>query len=146
MPAFHLPALVQEVSDVSGVGDTFVAGLAAVLACDADLEKATRLANIAAGIAASWPGTDVVSSRDYAEELRRRNVIAGDEKIAAADTALQRVAEWRQQGLGIGFTNGCFDSIHPGRLYWLAQARAARDPLIVALNTDTSVKRLKGPD
>ena len=146
MPALHLPARVQEVSDVSGAGDTFVAALAAALAGDRDLVKATRLANIAAGISVSRPGTAVVSGRDLAEELRRRNVIASDEKIMDAEGALRHIAEWRRRGLRIGFSNGCFDLIHPGHVHLLAQARAACDRLVVALNTDHSVRRLKGPE
>ena len=146
MPALHLPARVQEVSDVSGAGDTFVAVLAAALAGDGDLVKATRLANIAAGISVSRPGTAVVSGRDLAEELRRRNFIASDEKIMVTEAALRRIAEWRRHGLRIGLTNGCFDLIHPGHVHLLAQARAACDRLVVALNTDLSVRRLKGPE
>jgi D-beta-D-heptose 7-phosphate kinase/D-beta-D-heptose 1-phosphate adenosyltransferase len=146
MPALHLPARVQEVADVSGAGDTFVAALAVALAGDGDLVKATRLANIAAGISVSRPGTSVVSGRDLAEELRHRNVIASDEKVMTAEAARQRIAEWRRGGLRIGFTNGCFDLIHPGHVHLLAQARAACDRLVVALNTDLSVRRLKGPE
>ena len=146
MPALHLPARVQQVADVSGAGDTFVAVLATALAADPDLEKATRLANIAAGISVSRPGTAVVSGGDLAEELRRRNVIAGDDKIVEAETALQRVGEWRRHGLTIGFTNGCFDLIHPGHVHLLTRARAACDRLVVALNTDASVRRYKGPE
>jgi len=146
MPALHLPARVQEVSDVSGAGDTFVAALAAALACDPDLEKATRLANIAAGISVARPGTAVVSGSDLAGELRRRNAIASDEKVMVVGTALWQIAEWRRQGLKIGFTNGCFDLIHPGHVHLLGQARAACDRLVVALNTDASVRRIKGPE
>jgi len=146
MSALHLPARVQEVSDVSGAGDTFVAALAAALACDPDLVKATRLANIAAGISVARPGTAVVSGRDLAEELRRRHVIASDEKIVVAESALQRIGEWRRRDFRIGFTNGCFDLIHPGHVHLLAQARAACDRLVVALNDDASVRRLKGSE
>jgi D-beta-D-heptose 7-phosphate kinase/D-beta-D-heptose 1-phosphate adenosyltransferase len=146
MPALHLPARVQEVSDVSGAGDTFVAALAAALGCGTDLVKATCLANIAAGISVARPGTAVVSGRDLAEELHRRNVIASDEKVMVSEAALQRIGEWRGHGLRIGFTNGCFDLIHPGHVHLLAQARAACDRLVVALNTDASVRRLKGPE
>src|SRR5215472_4822602 len=109
MPALHLPTRVQAVSDVSGAGDTFVAALAAGLACATDLVKATHLANIAAGIAVSRPGTAVVSGRDLGEELRRRNLVAGDDKIMSPDAALRQIAEWRKRGLTVGFTNGCFD-------------------------------------
>lgn len=146
MPALHLPTRVQQVSDVSGAGDTFVATLAAAFACDGDLVKATRLANIAAGISVSRPRTAVVSGRDLAEELRRRTLIATEEKIMACEAALQQIAEWRRHDLRIGFTNGCFDLIHPGHVHLLAQARAACDRLVVALNTDASVRRLKGPE
>jgi len=146
MPALHLPARVQEVSDVSGAGDTFVAALAAALACDEDLVKATHLANVAAGISVSRPGTAVVSGRDLAEELRRRKLIASDEKVMELEAALQQIVEWRRHGLRIGFTNGCFDLIHPGHVYLLARAQTACDRLIVALNTDASVRRLKGPE
>jgi len=120
--------------------------LAAAFACDPDLAKATRLANIAAGISVSRPGTAVVSGRDLAEELHRRTVIAGDEKVMATEAALQCIAEWRRRGLRIGITNGCFDLIHPGHVHLLTQARAACDRLVVALNTDASVRRLKGPE
>ena len=145
-PVLHLPARVQEVSDVTGAGDTFVAALAAALSCDANLVKATLLANIAAGISVSRRGTAVVSGRDLAEELRRRDLVASDEKVMELEAALQQVAVWRRGGLRIGFTNGCFDLIHPGHVYLLAQARAACDRLVVALNTDASVRRLKGPE
>jgi D-beta-D-heptose 7-phosphate kinase / D-beta-D-heptose 1-phosphate adenosyltransferase len=145
-PALHLRARVQQVSDVSGAGDTFVAALAAALACEPDLVAAARLANIAAGISVSRPGTAVVSGRDLENELRRRTLIATDEKVMAREAGVRQVAEWRRQGLRIGFTNGCFDLIHPGHIHLLAQARAACDRLVIGLNTDASVRRLKGPD
>ena len=88
----------------------------------------------------------MVSGRDLAEELRRRNLIASDEKVMVLEAALQQIAEWRRHGLRIGFTNGCFDLIHPGHVHLLAQAQAACDRLVVALNTDASVRRLKGPE
>ena len=146
MPALHSPTRVQAVSDVSGAGDTFVAALAVGLACDADLVKATHLANVAAGISVSQPGTAVVSRRDLGEELRRRKLVATDAKVMGLEAALRQIAEWRAHGLRIGFTNGCFDLIHPGHVHLLAQAQAACDRLVVALNTDASVRRLKGPE
>jgi D-beta-D-heptose 7-phosphate kinase / D-beta-D-heptose 1-phosphate adenosyltransferase len=146
MPVLHLPARVHRVSDVSGAGDTFVATLAAALACEPDLVTAARLANIAAGISVTRPGTAVVSGRDLETELRRRTLIATDEKVVELQVALRQIAEWRRQGLRIGFTNGCFDLIHPGHIHLLGQARAACDRLVVGLNTDASVRRLKGPE
>ena len=146
LPALHLPARVQQVSDVSGAGDTFIATLATALASQLDLVTASRLANIAAGISVTRPGTAVVTSGDLEDELRRRTLIATDEKLMALEAALRQIAEWRRQGLSIGFTNGCFDLIHPGHIHLLAQARAACDRLVVGLNTDASVRRLKGPE
>jgi D-beta-D-heptose 7-phosphate kinase/D-beta-D-heptose 1-phosphate adenosyltransferase len=144
LPPFHLPARVQQVYDVSGAGDTFVAALAASLACDPDLEKAARVANLAAGIAVSRPGTAVVSGRDLEEEIWRDTLTGSGEKIMTGEAALQKIAEWRRSNLKIGFTNGCFDLIHPGHIHLLAQARAACDRLVAGLNTDASIRRLKG--
>jgi D-beta-D-heptose 7-phosphate kinase / D-beta-D-heptose 1-phosphate adenosyltransferase len=146
LPAIHLPARLHEVSDVSGAGDTFVAALAASLAVDPALEKAARLANIAAGIAVSRPGTAVVSGRDLEEELWRDTLTGSSEKVMTGEAALRKIAEWRRYNLKIGFTNGCFDLIHPGHIHLLARARAACDRLVVGLNTDASVRRLKGPE
>jgi D-beta-D-heptose 7-phosphate kinase/D-beta-D-heptose 1-phosphate adenosyltransferase len=146
MPALHLPARVQQVADVSGAGDTFVATLTTALASQQELVTAARLANIAAGISVTRPGTAVVSGSDLENELRRRTLIAPDEKVLALEAALRQIAEWRRQGRSIGFTNGCFDLIHPGHIHLLAQARAACDRLVVGLNTDASVRELKGPE
>jgi D-beta-D-heptose 7-phosphate kinase/D-beta-D-heptose 1-phosphate adenosyltransferase len=145
LPTLHLSSRVQQVSDVSGAGDTFVAALAASLACDPDLEKAARLANIAAGIAVSRPGTAVVSGPDLEEELWRDTLTGCGEKVITGEAALRKIAQWRRYNLKIGFTNGCFDLIHPGHVHLLAQARAACDRLVVGLNADASVRRLKGP-
>ena len=144
LPTLHLAAQVHQVSDVSGAGDTFVAALAASLSCDPDLEKAARFANIAAGIAVSRPGTAVVGSRDLEQELRRRTLTGSGEKVMAGEAALRQIDEWRRYDLKIGFTNGCFDLIHPGHIHLLAEARAACDRLVVGLNSDASVRRLKG--
>jgi D-beta-D-heptose 7-phosphate kinase / D-beta-D-heptose 1-phosphate adenosyltransferase len=103
------------------------------------------MANIAAGISVGKQGTATVSHGELATALRERDVLALDDKVADREAALARVAAWRQAGLRVGFTNGCFDLIHPGHVRLLEQARAACDRLVVALNTDASVRRLKGP-
>jgi D-beta-D-heptose 7-phosphate kinase/D-beta-D-heptose 1-phosphate adenosyltransferase len=144
-PALHLPTRTHKVADVSGAGDTFVATLAAALACGTELGEAASLANVAAGISVTRPGTAVVYARDLVEELHRRNLAATDEKVMTLEASLQQISEWRRMGLTIGLTNGCFDLIHPGHVHLLSSARAACDRLIVALNTDASVRRLKGP-
>jgi D-beta-D-heptose 7-phosphate kinase / D-beta-D-heptose 1-phosphate adenosyltransferase len=136
--AHHLPAEAREVYDVSGAGDTVVATLALALAAGADLEEAAQLANRAAGIVVGKAGTAVVHPEELAHALGR------DTKVLTLGPALDRVATWRRQGARIGFTNGVFDLLHPGHVSLLAQARARCDRLVVGLNSDASVKRLKG--
>lgn len=140
----HLRAEAREVFDVSGAGDTVVAALAVALARGAELAEAARLANIAAGIVVGKTGTAVVHPPELIAALRAEAVHSTDAKIAPLEVAKDRVAAWRARGDVIGFTNGCFDLIHPGHVSLLAQARAACDRLIVGLNSDASVRRLKG--
>ena len=145
-PALHLPTLARAVFDVSGAGDTLVSCLAVALAAGADLAEATELANAAAGIVVGKAGTECVSPTELAQGLHLGALIETDRKVATLTGALDQVARWRAAGLRVGFTNGCFDLIHPGHVRLLGQARAACDRLIVGLNADASVKRLKGPE
>jgi len=144
LAATHLKAEAREVFDVSGAGDTVVATLAAALAAGAGLTEAARLANIAAGIVVAKIGTAVVHPEELAAALHRQDWEADQAKLVRLETALERVDRWRRKGLKIGFTNGCFDLLHPGHVSLLSQARAACDRLVVGLNSDASVKRLKG--
>ena len=142
--ALALPAEAREVFDVSGAGDTVAATLAAALAAGAPLAEAAALANTAAGIVVGKVGTAVVRARELSDAMRRRQLLVGEAKLCDLAVASEQVAAWRRQGLRIGFTNGCFDLIHPGHVSLLSQARAACDRLVVGLNTDSSVARLKG--
>jgi D-beta-D-heptose 7-phosphate kinase / D-beta-D-heptose 1-phosphate adenosyltransferase len=144
-PTLHVPTRAREVADVSGAGDTLVAALAVALASGAALAEAAALANITAGISVAKQGTATVAAAEVLSVLHVRDLVATDSKIAEADEAVRRVAEWHQAGLKVGFANGCFDLIHPGHVRLLTEARAGCDRLIVALNTDDSVRRLKGP-
>ena len=144
-PALHLPTRAREVADVSGAGDTLVATFAAALGAGAALPQAATLANVSAGISVGKPGTATVSREELLGVLHLAELVATKQKIAAREQAVQRAAAWRAQGLRIGFANGCFDLIHPGHVRLLTEARSRCDRLIVALNTDASVKRLKGP-
>ena len=139
----HLPALAREVFDVSGAGDTVVAVIAAGLAAGQDAAVAAELANVAAGIVVGKAGTAVVHHDELAQALSGASESRG--KVLSRAALADRVAGWRQQGLTIGFTNGCFDLIHPGHISLLDQSAAACDRLVVAINTDASVARLKGP-
>ncbi|HEY4175000.1 MAG TPA: D-glycero-beta-D-manno-heptose 1-phosphate adenylyltransferase [Rhodopila sp.] len=143
--ALHLPTRAREVADVSGAGDTLVAALSVALGAGAALLAAAMLANATAGISVGKQGTATVSRQELLDALHLDDLVSTDRKVASLDDAIERVAEWHRRGLKVGFANGCFDLIHPGHVRLLSEARAACDRLIVALNTDASVKRLKGP-
>jgi D-beta-D-heptose 7-phosphate kinase/D-beta-D-heptose 1-phosphate adenosyltransferase len=143
--ALHLPTRAREVADVSGAGDTLVAALAVALGAGAALLDASMLANATAGISVGKQGTATVSRQELLDALHLDDLVATDRKVANLEEAIEQVAEWHRRGLKVGFANGCFDLIHPGHVRLLSEARAACDKLIVALNTDASVKRLKGP-
>jgi D-beta-D-heptose 7-phosphate kinase/D-beta-D-heptose 1-phosphate adenosyltransferase len=145
--AVHVPAYPVRVRDVSGAGDTVAAVLAALLATGADFESATRAANAAASVVVGKRGTATVTVAELRSRILPAAALAAEEKIAFdPDVAVDRAREWRTAGLRIGFTNGCFDILHPGHVHVLTRARAACDRLVVGLNSDASVKRLKGPD
>jgi D-beta-D-heptose 7-phosphate kinase / D-beta-D-heptose 1-phosphate adenosyltransferase len=143
----HVPAYPVRVRDVSGAGDTVAAVLAALLATGADFESATRAANAAASVVVGKRGTATVTVAELRSRILPAAALAAEEKIAFdPDVAVDRAREWRAAGLRIGFTNGCFDILHPGHVHVLTRARAACDRLVVGLNSDASVKRLKGPE
>jgi D-beta-D-heptose 7-phosphate kinase / D-beta-D-heptose 1-phosphate adenosyltransferase len=143
--AIHVPAHPVKVRDVSGAGDTVVAAIAVVLAAGGGWETALRMANAAAAVAVSKKGTASVTSAELRRRILPHAFLAAEEKIVAEGDDLDRqVLDWRKQGLRIGFTNGCFDILHPGHVKVLTAARAACDRLIVGLNSDASVRRLKG--
>jgi D-beta-D-heptose 7-phosphate kinase/D-beta-D-heptose 1-phosphate adenosyltransferase len=143
--AVHVPAYPVRVRDVSGAGDTVVAVLAAMLALDADFESAMRAANAAAAVVVGKRGTATLSVAELRSRILPAASLAPEEKIVF-DWALldEHLVAWRRQGLRVGFTNGCFDLLHPGHVRLLAGARAACDRLVVGLNGDASVTRLKG--
>jgi D-beta-D-heptose 7-phosphate kinase/D-beta-D-heptose 1-phosphate adenosyltransferase len=143
----HIGATAREVYDVSGAGDTVVAAFATALAGGLPMESAARLANEAGSIVVSKIGTATVTIDELTKSLRQSEAREMDEKVMPLSKALETVERWRRQGLNVGFTNGCFDLLHPGHISLLQQARSACDRLIVGLNSDASVKRLnKGPD
>lgn len=143
--SIHVPALPVKVRDVSGAGDTVAAMLALSLAASADWETALRMANAAAAVAVGKKGTATVTPAELRRKILPHASLAAEDKIVPAGGVLDtHLSEWRQQGLRIGFTNGCFDILHPGHVKVLTAARGACDRLIVGLNSDASVKRLKG--
>src|SRR2546423_7304659 len=143
--AIHVPALPVKVRDVSGAGDTVAAVLALTLAAGADWETALRMANAAAAVAVGKKGTATVTPAGLRREIPPHASLAAEDKIVAAGGDLDvHLAGWRKQGLRVGFRNGCFDILHPGHVKVLTAARGACDRLIVGLNSDASVRRLKG--
>ncbi|MCP3477133.1 D-glycero-beta-D-manno-heptose-7-phosphate kinase [Bradyrhizobium sp. CCGUVB1N3] len=145
--AVHVPAYPVKVRDVSGAGDTVSAALAATLAAGADWDTSLRMASAAAAVAVGKQGTASVSAAELRRKILPHAYLAAEEKIVLAPGALQaQLADWRKQGLRVGFTNGCFDILHPGHVKVLTAARAACDRLVVGLNSDASVQRLKGED
>lgn len=144
LPAIHLPTRAKEVFDVTGAGDTVISVLAAALAAGESFADATALSNLAAGIVVSKVGTATVSMDELRKEIRKQYQI--QRGIVEEDALLQMVNESKEHGETVVMTNGCFDILHAGHVAYLEQARELGDRLIVAVNDDDSVKRLKGPE
>ena len=146
--SYHFKAKVVDVYDVSGAGDTVIATLGACMACSVILPEAIQIANTAAGLVVQKVGTAAVQARELKSAL---NSDGGPlrQRIYAPDNwpgALQVVEQWKSQGLTVGFTNGCFDILHAGHVAYLNETRHKCDRLVLGLNVDESVKRLKGED
>ena len=146
----HLPAFAREVFDVTGAGDTVISAMAAGLASEDSLENSTRLANVAAGLVVGKVGTATVTR----EELEGALLLSEDNVdkdlpalgVVTEQEALVAVARLKAEGQRVVVTNGCFDLLHPGHVTYLSEAAALADILIVAVNDDSSVARLKGAD
>lgn len=141
-PELHLPARGREVFDVTGAGDTVIATLAAALATGQPLPEATALANLAAGIVVGKLGTATISALELrraivAEQGVERGVVTEEQLLSALEDA-------RASGDRIVFTNGCFDILHAGHVGYLEEARKQGDRLVLAVNSDASIRRLKG--
>lgn len=141
-PELHLPARGREVFDVTGAGDTVIATLAAAIAAGQSMPEATALANLAAGIVVGKMGTAAVNAPELrraiiAEQGAQRGVVSEEQLLLAIEDA-------RASGERLVFTNGCFDIIHAGHVGYLEEARKQGDRLIVAVNSDASIRRLKG--
>jgi D-beta-D-heptose 7-phosphate kinase/D-beta-D-heptose 1-phosphate adenosyltransferase len=135
---FHDPARTRDVFDVSGAGDTVVAVVSAAIASGAQLELAVSLANHAAGVAVGKSGTAIVTAGEILAHMPLSKPVIEASALAGI------CQDWRDAGDKIAFTNGCFDLLHPGHLHLLRQAAATADRLVVGLNSDLSVRRLKG--
>ncbi|MGE4371747.1 MAG: D-glycero-beta-D-manno-heptose-7-phosphate kinase [Xanthobacter sp.] len=141
----HVPTQAREVFDVSGAGDTALAALAVTLATGETLETAVHMANAAAAVVVGKLGTAVVTRSELTAALEA-TLPEGPEQGALVEheRAARIVADWQAAGARVVFTNGCFDLLHPGHIRLLEAAAREGDKLVVALNTDASVRRLKG--
>ncbi len=143
VPALHLPARAREVFDVTGAGDTVISTMAAVLAAGESLPQAMTLANLAAGIVVAKLGTATISAPELRRAIQREE--GAERGVLSLQQLKAAVEDARAQGERVVFTNGCFDILHAGHVSYLEQAREQGDRLIVAVNGDASVTRLKGP-
>jgi len=143
--SFHSPARAREVFDVSGAGDTVIATLAASMAAGLKVETATDLANLAAGIVVGKVGTAPIAHHELISLLTPSTKLAATEKILDRQHLAARIADWRAAGETIVFTNGCFDLLHVGHITLLEDCRKYGTKLVLGLNSDASVSRLKGP-
>jgi D-beta-D-heptose 7-phosphate kinase/D-beta-D-heptose 1-phosphate adenosyltransferase len=141
-PPVHQPTRAREVFDVTGAGDTVIATLTTALAAKINVVDAMRLANFAAGVVVAKVGTAAITQ----DELNRaiNPSIPHQQKVVTPATLLDEIAKAKAQGKKIVMTNGCFDILHVGHITYLEQAKALGHILVVAVNDDASVKRLKG--
>ena len=137
-----LQAHAREVFDVTGAGDTVIATLAAAVAAGMPLDEGAQLANVAAGVAIAKIGVATVSRRELRFALHRRG--RGGGGVVEPESLVDVVAEARSRGNRIVFTNGCFDILHAGHVAYLEEAKSLGDYLVVGVNDDDSVRRLKG--
>ncbi len=148
-----------EVFDVSGAGDTVIATIAGAVAAGADLSEAANLANLAGSIVVSKVGTAPIRAQELREMLKHHDTHVALENskqpnidrirqapVLSWDEARVEVLRWKARGLNVGFTNGCFDIVHFGHVTYLNDARQKCDRLIIGLNSDSSVRVLKGPE
>jgi len=139
----HLPTRAQEIYDVTGAGDTVIAVLGLALASGHDYPEAMMLANLAAGVVVAKPGTATVSVGEIYTALHSDTLL--EYGVIPADTLAKLIVMAKNKGEKVVFTNGCFDLLHAGHVAYLEEARKLGDRLIVAVNSDASVSRLKGP-
>lgn len=141
----HIPANAREVFDITGAGDTVIAVLGTCLAANTTLTTAAELANIAGGISVGRLGTATVSPQEINNFSNDHQTLGTERGVVSIDSLLNIISVRKRKGDKIVMTNGCFDVLHAGHVSYLEEARSLGDCLIVAVNDDLSVKRLKGP-
>jgi D-beta-D-heptose 7-phosphate kinase/D-beta-D-heptose 1-phosphate adenosyltransferase len=140
------PAQVLEVSDVTGAGDTVIATLAVMVGTGMPAAQAVEIANVAAGLVVAKLGAATVSPEELSAKLTQYLRDTGEQYQVPAEEVIHHIELAKQRGEKIVFTNGCFDILHAGHVRYLAQAKARGDKLVVGLNNDASISRLKGSE
>ena len=140
----HYPAQAREVFDVSGAGDTVAACLATCIAANIPIDVSVKLANAAAGIVVAKMGTAVAYNDDLLGSIADTKAEENEKKVHSLQSLSKTITDWKKKGYLVGFTNGCFDLIHPGHLSVIQRAKSLCDRLIVAVNSDVSIKAIKG--
>jgi D-beta-D-heptose 7-phosphate kinase/D-beta-D-heptose 1-phosphate adenosyltransferase len=138
------PAVARQIFDVSGAGDTVIAVLALCLASALSPETGVQLANVAAGVVVGKVGTVPVEKHELLAALSPDIALNAQDKVVALPELVTRVGLWKANGERVVFTNGCFDLLHVGHITLIEEAHRFGDRLIVAINSDASVKSLKG--
>ncbi len=141
---YFIDAQAREVFDVSGAGDTVVVTLATAISSGTTLREAAFIANAAASIVVAKIGTATVYRTDLKSAIHTIDSITGKRKVFPQNIAMDQVTSWQREGHKVGFTNGCFDIVHAGHLALINDAKSHCDKLVLAINSDESVKRLKG--
>jgi D-beta-D-heptose 7-phosphate kinase / D-beta-D-heptose 1-phosphate adenosyltransferase len=141
----RVPAVAREVFDVSGAGDTVIASIAAGLAAGLDPIDTAHLANLAAGVVVGHRGTAAITAAELAAAIAGEAALEQAAKVRTLAGMRSQVDAWRAAGERVVFTNGCFDLLHVGHVTYLERARRHGQRLVVGLNTDRSVRALKGP-
>lgn len=140
----HIPSFARDVFDVSGAGDSFVAGLSCAISCGQPIYRAVHFGNAVAGVAVAKSGTALVARQEVEKLIKERGRTINAAVTRNYKELAQKMKAWQDQGLKVGFTNGVFDLLHLGHLRILNESSSECDKLVVAINSDGSVKRLKG--
>lgn len=144
--SYHVPALAREVYDITGAGDTVIAALGCALGSGLDKQTSAFIANVAAGLVVAKLGTAQVSIDEINQALNKHSMLrTAHRKVVTLEAFLQQREKLKKRGQKLVFTNGCFDILHAGHVTYLAKARNFGDGMIIAVNSDESVRKLKGP-
>jgi D-beta-D-heptose 7-phosphate kinase/D-beta-D-heptose 1-phosphate adenosyltransferase len=140
----HIPSFARDVFDVSGAGDSFVAGMSCAIACGQPIDHAVKYGNAVAGVAVGKSGTALVSRHEVEKLIKEHGRTVHSGTTRSYQELAQIIKAWQDEGLKVGLTNGVFDLLHLGHLRILNESSSECDKLVVAINSDASVKRLKG--